>query len=204
MPSSTVASPILAPPGAGLPTAELWIARLLFTVSRWAYRRNSATNTFLREQRQIGTLVTQCTLPSASQRILIPRLRGLEDSSRDWSVWMTLDHLRITNNAFSDIIRNLTQNMVPPGVASTAAVKPSPEVTPSVLQEYNQSCLEFLQVVHENSNLSTERKFAHPWFGAMNAEILASSRRNSHGHPSKADRGHSCACRLISCAFAQR
>jgi hypothetical protein len=170
MPSPTLASPILAPPGAGLPKPELWIARILFAVSRWSYERNSATDTFLREQRQIGTLVNQCALPSASQRILIPRLRGLEDSSRDWSVWMTLDHLRITNNAFSDIIRNLTKNMLPPGVASTAAVKPSPEVTSSVLEEYNQSCFEFLQVLRENPNLSTELKFAHPWFGGMNAE----------------------------------
>jgi hypothetical protein len=82
---------------------------------------------------------------------------------------MTLDHLRITNNAFSNIIRNLTKNIVPPGVASTAAVKPSPNATSSVLSEYNQSCSEFLQVIHENPNLATELKFAHPWFGPMNA-----------------------------------
>ncbi len=169
MPSPLSTSPILAPPGAGLPAPELWIARLLFTFSRWSYSRNSVTDTFLREQGQIGTLVDQCSLTSASHRILIPRLRGLEDSSRDWSVWMTLDHLRITNNAFSNIIRNLTKNIVPPGVASTAAVKPSPNATSSVLSEYNQSCSEFLQVIHENPNLATELKFAHPWFGPMNA-----------------------------------
>jgi hypothetical protein len=31
--------------------------------------------------------------------VLIARPRGLEDSSRYWSVWMTLDHLRIVHLA---------------------------------------------------------------------------------------------------------
>lgn len=170
MSSTSSETPTLAPPGAGLPFPELWIARLLFSFSRWSYQRETATDSFRREQNNIELLLTQCPPDSKSRRILIPRLRGLEDSSRDWSIWMTLDHLRITNTAFANIIRNLAQNVVPSGVASTAAVKPSPDSTSLVLQAYTDSCSEFLKAIQENPNLDTTVRFAHPWFGSMNAE----------------------------------
>ncbi|MBX3389322.1 MAG: hypothetical protein KF691_07680 [Phycisphaeraceae bacterium] len=44
---------------------------------------------------------------AAAERVLIPRLRGLEDSSRYWSVWMMLDHLRIVNSQVAMVIASL-------------------------------------------------------------------------------------------------
>lgn len=83
---------------------------------------------------------------------------------------MTLDHLRITNEAFGGIISCLAKNMTPSGVASTAAVKPSLEASSAVLQLYTQSCTDLLAVIAENPNLNTKLKFAHPWFGPLTAE----------------------------------
>jgi hypothetical protein len=170
MPTPSIESPDLAPPGAGLPAPELWVARLMFMFARWGYNRKGATEAFLRERHKIGELVANCPPDFAGRRILIPRLRGLEDSSRYWSVWMTLDHLRITNRAFADFIRCLTRNVMPEVEASTAAVKPSPEVSSEVIQAYEESCDEILNILAENPILNTRLKFAHPWFGPMNAE----------------------------------
>lgn len=170
MKSAPSPSPVLAPPGAGLPAPELWIGRMLFAVSRWTYRRDSATGTFLIEQRLIEGLVAKCPSASTSQRVLVPRLRGLEDSSRDWSVSMTIDHLRITNEAFGGIIQCLARNEIPPGVASIAAVKPSPAPSEVVWEEYKRSCSDLLTAIAENPNLNTRLKFAHPWFGPLDAE----------------------------------
>jgi uncharacterized damage-inducible protein DinB len=131
----------------------------------------------------IATLIEQCGAALATQRVLIPRLRGLEDSSRFWSIAMTLDHLRITNAAFSEIIRSLAKNTTPPGVASTAAVKPSPEASFEVLYEYTQSCSRVMAAVSEHPKLNTPARFAHPWFGAMNAEgwhLLAGTHMSIH------------------------
>jgi len=83
---------------------------------------------------------------------------------------MTLDHLKITNKAFADIIRRLAQNVLPEREASTAAVKPSTEASFEVIHAYEESCSEFLNVLSENAKLATPLKFAHPWFGPMNAE----------------------------------
>ena len=143
---------------------------MLFTFSRWSYSRDAANQNFLSEQKAIAALIEKCSPILACRRVLIPRLRGLEDSSRFWSVAMTLDHLRITNTAFADIIRLLAKNVTPPGVASTAAVKPATDVPWEVVAEYDQSCSQVMAAVAENPKLNTILKFAHPWFGGMNGE----------------------------------
>jgi hypothetical protein len=82
---------------------------------------------------------------------------------------MTLDHLRITNLVFTDIIRSLLCGAVPDGVASTAAVKPSSDASGAVLKEYEESCSELRKVVSDGNCFTTGVKFAHPWFGLMDA-----------------------------------
>ena len=129
---STYIDPQLAPPGAGLPTIELWAARLLFALTRRRGDRETFLAKLKQERAAIRALVESCAEAQRGERVLITRLRGLEDSSRNWSVWMTLDHLRITNLALIRVITALTHGHVPPGKASTAAVKPSASVTATV------------------------------------------------------------------------
>lgn len=165
----TTVEPQLAPPGAGLPKLELYVARLLFAVRRWTGNRDSFTRHFERERETIRRLLKLCDAELAATRVLIRRPRGLEDSSRFWSVWMTLDHLRIVHRAKARIIAALSKGFVPGGKASTAAVKPNPDVTAAIVDEYEQSCDELLAQVAAISELKTESRYAHPWFGPLNA-----------------------------------
>lgn len=64
----------------------------------------------------------------------------MEDSSRYWSVFMTLDHLRIVNLGVADAIRLLGQDKVPERKADTATVKPSPEAGIGVVDDFELSC----------------------------------------------------------------
>lgn len=161
--------PPLAPPGAGLPVIELWAARLLFALTRLRGNRMTFIARFEQERSAIRMLVASCAEAQRGERVLISRLRGLEDSSRNWSVWMTLDHLRITNTALMGVIRELTQGRVPQRKASTAAVKPSAQVTAAVEAGYEQSCDGVLAAISGASNLNTRLRFAHPWFGPLDA-----------------------------------
>jgi hypothetical protein len=170
--------PKLAPPGAGLPLLELLIARLVFALRRWTATRERSTGHFQRErdairaQRErdaIRALVRSCDAKTGARRVLIERPRGLEDSSRYWSVWMTLDHLRIVNQGVARVIGALARGIVPPGKASTAAVKPSPVATIAVLADYEQSCEELLATVSAAPTLNTSASYPHPWFGGLNA-----------------------------------
>ena len=175
--------PVLAPPGAGLPFPELLIARVGFRLRRWLTSREKADEAFLTERAAIRNLVERCSPDARARQVLIPRLRGMEDSSRNWSVWMTLDHLRITNDAFTNVIVALCHGQVPLRKASTADVKPSIEQTSDVETAYEASCERFMAAVGAISSLETEVKYAHPWFGPLDGaawHVLAAMHMGIH------------------------
>lgn len=163
------AEPRLAPPGAGLPLLELRLAQGLFQLRRLASPRASVTRRFQDERQRIRERLLGLDAQAAARRVLIPRVRGLEDSSRYWSVWMTLDHLRIVHQAIARVIAALGRGVVPPGEASTAAVKPSPEVTAGVVDDFEASCEALLAAVAGVAQLRTPVRYAHPWFGRLDA-----------------------------------
>lgn len=161
--------PVLAAPGAGLPAIELFIGRQLFFLKCRRGNRDKFSAAFAREREMIRQLVDSSPESRRGERVLIPRLRGLEDSSRHWSVWMTLDHLRITNLAFAGVIASLTRGRVPEGEASTADVKPDPAVTGAVEADYEKSCDDLIALVSRTKDLDTAVQYRHPWFGPLDA-----------------------------------
>jgi hypothetical protein len=166
--ASSEEAPRLAAPGAGVPAIERVVGGLRLAVAtRRGPRAVSAV--IANERDAIGRMVAALTPAQCATRVLIPRLRGLEDSSRWWSVWMTLDHLRIVNTQIAEVIANLGRGRVPSGTASTAAMKPSPDATATVLVEFERSCDAIEGSVSACPNLRTAVRFAHPWFGPLDA-----------------------------------
>ena len=165
----TSADTKLAAPGAGLPFPELLIARSRFTLKCWTGDRDSFVANFQEERDKIGDLIASIPESQRGEQRLIKRLRGMEDSSRDWSVWMTLDHLRITNSAFAHSILLLSKGKTPNVIASTAAVKPDPAVTVRIEDKFQKSCDAFLKLVEKAGDLKTEVRHTHPWFGPLDA-----------------------------------
>lgn len=161
--------PQLAAPGAGLPWPEHLIAN--FMVKRGIRRtsRQETSSLFASERQSILGLVTPLSTEKASRRVLIQRLRGLEDSSRHWSVFMTLDHLRIVNTGIAEAITLLGQGKVPEREASTATVKPVTQVDGSVVGEFANSCEAIEQAAKTLPDLRTKARYAHPWFGPLDA-----------------------------------
>jgi hypothetical protein len=170
MNSSTEAHPpVLDAPGAGLPKIERILAKVIFGLKRRRTSRQQATALFEDERGRILRLVHSCDAESGTRRVLIKRLRGMEDSSRFWSVFMTLDHLRITNDAFSSVIPALAAGVVPPHKASTAAVKPSADSGIAAVAAFERSCEKFLETTGKIPDLNTVARYAHPWFGTLDA-----------------------------------
>ncbi|MGJ8725371.1 MAG: DinB family protein [Roseibacillus sp.] len=167
MPQET--EPKLDAPGAGLPAPMLFVAKRVSLIRARLGTREKFLTEFGSEQAKIAKLIEPLSSDQRGQRILIPRLIGLEDSSRFYSVWMTLDHLRITNLAFASIIKQLSQGHVPDIMVSTADVKPDPEVTQEIEKDYKASCRTFLATIRKLPELKTEAQLNHPWFGPMNA-----------------------------------
>ena len=159
----------LAPPGAGLPFPESWIARILFRLASCRGNKESLVARFQNERDRISALIRVLNTEDLSKRVLIKRPRGLEDSSRNWSILMTLDHLRMVHHGFKGVIQSLANEQVPNVRISTAAVKPSEQVTEAVVREYEASCDHLLATIASIQNFNTQAKLAHPWFGPMNA-----------------------------------
>jgi hypothetical protein len=159
--------PKLAPPGAGIPAVERFFANLMV---HWKAKRTSREESaaiFERERVEILRLVADVPNEVLPKRILIRRLPGLEDSSRYWSVLMTLDHLRIVNQQIAEVVAALGEGRVPTGEASTAAVKPREDVDSSVIGAFDETCREFPRVTAATPSLVTPVRFAHPWFGPL-------------------------------------
>ncbi len=163
----------LAPPGAGLPRIELAVARLLFRRTQKRGNVAAFSAKFASELHTLRSFIRDVDPIAGERPVLISRLRGMEDSSRQWSVWMTLDHLRIVNLEFSKIIRALAQGIVPPGEARTADVKPRPGTTVAIIPEFEAACATYQTSVAEAERLlpglKSTARFAHPWFGPLDA-----------------------------------
>lgn len=167
--NSSTSIPKLAPPGAGLPPIERFIANLMVHTQARRTTPAQAAATFAAEHSSIMETLRGRDPTLLSQPILIKRLPGLEDSSRHWSVFMVADHLRIVNQEIADVITALCAGRLPSRQASTAAVKPAPDVTASVIADFDQSCQHLAATAASQSDLNTALKYAHPWFGPMNA-----------------------------------
>jgi hypothetical protein len=161
--------PKLDAPGAGLPWLELKIAKLGFHLLNRGMNREKSSALLKKECSAILELVGTCHTNMGSQRVLIKRIPGMEDSSRYWSVFMTLDHLRIVNLGVADAIRLLGQGKVPERKADTAAVKPSPDAAIDVVADFELSCKLIERCAARVTDLKTKARYAHPWFGPLDA-----------------------------------
>lgn len=167
MKSTTEIESRLDAPGAGLPKIELWIARRIFRRHCKNLDREKAARLIATERTSLLKIVQARTPEECSRRLLIDRLRGLEDSSRYWSVYMTLDHLRIVNEAVAHGIVELSAGRVPEGESSTATVKPRPDIGEEVVAEFIRSCEALVEA--ENGLKVTDARYAHPWFGPLDS-----------------------------------
>ena len=93
----------------------------------------------------------------------------MEDSSRYWSVFMTLEHVRIVNLAVANTIKTLGKGEIPERAASTAAVKPDPSADASALKGFQTSCKLVERAAAQIPDLKTSVKYEHPWFGPLDA-----------------------------------
>ncbi len=145
------------------------VARMLFGQFCRKNTREKVTALFIEERDRILKLAAMLVPLDAARPVLIKRLRGMEDSSRQWSVYMTLEHLRIVNAAVADIINSLAAGKALSGTASTAAVKPTSGIDEQVVSGFTAGAEALLQTVATVRDLRTNKRYAHPWFGPLDA-----------------------------------
>ena len=167
--SKTDGEPVLAPPGAGLPWAELLFGRVLFGGMRLVWSRDAALRRFVREARQLTATFQSLNDETGTRRVLVPRLMGLEDSSRYWSPFMIAQHLVIVNRDALVIIEALCAGQVPPGEVRMAGLKPAPDAGRSAVADFENIVAEFERRLPELTGWPGAGRHRHPWFGPLSA-----------------------------------
>lgn len=185
MTNQNLETPQLQKPGAGLPFFEALLLRFAFP--RYARKMNwdEAQRLFDKEGEKILALVRPLDNEVLGRRVLIPRIRGLEDSSRFWSVAMTLEHIVIVGQQLEYAIVMLSKGELPDGKADIAAVKPKGLDEPG---QAVRSFEAFVEQFRESMNTKVGDRdsrltFRHPWFGMLNAfqwHFLAAGHQNLH------------------------
>ncbi|SRR5581483_3065065 len=166
----STATPVqLEPPGAGLPAGELFISRLLFGGYRLITSRERALQHFQTSTARIRQLAESLAPADAARPVLIDRVRGIEDSSRNWSVYMALEHLVIVDGLITATLKMLTDGRTPDRKVSTAAVKPPPVTDPAVIQRFTETTDRYGRILPGLPSLRTAVRLDHPWFGPLDA-----------------------------------
>ncbi len=178
----------LEKPGAGLPFFEWAIAN--YVIVPYSYHtidEKQASTYFTKEADKILALARGLKPEKLSERVLIPRLRGMEDSSRYWSVAMTMQHLVIVGGSIRKVIIDLSNGGTKLQPTGTAAVKPNPDVDrETIIASFQEMAERFVRdTANINVNAFPKATFPHPWFGPLNAKgwlILAASHQRIHRH----------------------
>lgn len=173
----------LQPPGAGIPWPELVLSRIGIGLLCQRLSREAASQWFVDEGRRMLSLACSLSLEHAARQVLIPRVWGIEDSSRNWSVLMTLDHLVIVNTQIALIIERLAGGETWEQKLSTADVKPPPEQDLNVVERFETCLRDYPRRVAALAGLRSRAKHRHPWFGPLNAHewhCLAAGHQRIH------------------------
>ena len=107
--------------------------------------------------------------PLQEQPQLIERITGIEDSSRNWSLAMTLEHTNIVASLIIKVVTLLGSGTVPDFHIQTARVKPQGEKTwlENVKDFEGILNAELPQLSDPSLMRDSPQKLDHPWFGPL-------------------------------------
>lgn len=158
-------------PGAGLPPVEAFVSRhLFFPLYCATHSWEQSMVRFQDEGSRILDLAVHLPPDQVRKPVLIPRLPGMEDSSRNWSVAMTLEHLVIVGQQIQAGIIALSRGAVPDGKADVAAVKPQDNRGIESIESFRSFLDDYCYALQEKvENRESDTTFEHPWFGELTA-----------------------------------
>lgn len=166
---ASVQPPILTRPGAGLPLPELLFSRLILGITSAVDSRESALQRFTSEARRLRKLVEPLDDAVGARQVLLPRLLGLEDSSRFWSPFMVVQHLVIVDTNMLRIMTDLVAGRLHPDEARIEDFKPATSSGRTALSAFSSLVEQFNFRVPQWPELRTRCRHVHPWFGPLDA-----------------------------------
>ncbi len=133
-----------------------------------------AVDIFENEGRKMIHLARSVPKEKLNERFLVPRLFGLEDNSRYYSVAMVLKHLLIVGSALQNRVPLLSQGKKLDKEVKIEEYKPYEEIDMSIIDEYETFLNGFKTTLErEVEDIYLENRYEHPWFGSLRAKEWA-------------------------------
>ncbi|HYE62448.1 MAG TPA: hypothetical protein VD997_10660 [Phycisphaerales bacterium] len=161
-------------PATGIPALERLVARLFI---RRFVRNNPVEHApiLLRDQQRTLAAMIDRAGPDAERRVQIKRLRGLEQSSTNYSLAMVARHLAMINRDLATTLSHLKAGRPCPIVVSTANYKPPPDTrAPAAMRELTDANDALARELADPGAIRASRvTHVHPWFGPLSCEVWA-------------------------------
>lgn len=163
-------TPELDAPGAGLPHIHEWLLRHgIFPILRRVMSWEQALSKYDTEGEAALAIIKSVPAEFRNKRVLIPRMVGIEDSSRFWSLNMALDHMIIVSRGAAELMARLNAGNQIDSVVDTANVKPSIIQNEDIEVRYARFLTKFTpQLKATIAEANSSRCHVHPWFGCLN------------------------------------
>ncbi len=158
--------------GGGLSSGRAFFLRhlgfpFLNSIVSWEH----ALDIFEKEGEKVLSLARSMEKDKLFERVLVPKLFGLEDNSRYYSVAMVLEHLLVVGNALQNRIPMLSQGKSLDKEIKIEDYKPYMEIDDMIIDQYENFLHGFRKEVEENiDNVYLENRHEHPWFGELKAK----------------------------------
>lgn len=132
--------------------------------------RQQAQTQIESEARQTLALASSLESAMASRSVEVPKMIGVDEDMRKWSLFQTLEHNVIVNESITDLVLTLSsEQAVVTDFDPKSDVMPSPEPGAEQIERFQASVETHLQQVATLPQLRSQQRYPHPLFGNFNA-----------------------------------
>lgn len=156
--------------GAGLSPIKVFLAKyIMFPILNQLISWDKAWDIFDKEGKKIIKLSSDLEKDKLFERVLIPKLFGLEDNSRYYSIAMTIEHLLIVGTALQTRIPILSRGKKLNKYVKIEDVKPYKEINENIVNNFERFLATYREKLEKNiEDININNTSMHPWFGEFN------------------------------------
>jgi len=171
--------------GAGLSSTRVFLAKhIFFPILNRSLSWKKAWDIFDKEGQKIIALASTLNKEQLFERVLVPKLLGLEDNSRYYSVAMSIEHLHMVGGALQIRIPILSKGKKINKSTKIEDVKPYKEIDENVVKNFEEFLNTYREKLEKNIvDVYIDNTSTHPWFGEFNPKqwsILAAVHQIVH------------------------
>jgi hypothetical protein len=122
------------------------------------------------ECNQVLETVDAVDFDYAGIEVEVPRLFGLPEEWRKWTLFMVLDHLEKFQRAALELVSHLAEDRQPLVAMRLEDLTPEEDASADIAGRFAETARRFQRELVQMLPIRTVREFEHPLFGPLNAK----------------------------------